>query len=105
LSAIISKYTKFNLFDKDLYVNVASGLQVKDSMLDLSIVLAMISSLINKPLKHNLVALGEVSLTGEIRMNKRAERIEKECVRLGYKLFNRAYPQIRHISQIHKIFS
>lgn len=105
LGAIISKYTKFNLSDKDLYVNIASGLQVKDSMLDLSIVLALISSLMNKPIKHNLIALGEVSLTGEIRMNKRAERIEKECVRLGYKLFNRAYPQIRHISQIHKIFS
>lgn len=105
LGAIISKYTKFNLSDKDLYVNIASGLQVKDSMLDLSIVLALISSLMNKPIKHNLIALGEVSLTGEIRMNKRAERIEKECVRLGYKLFNRAYPQIQHISQIHKIFS
>ena len=105
LSAIISKYTKFNLYDKDLYINIASGLQVKDSMLDLSIVLALISSLINKPLNHSLVALGEVSLTGEIRMNKRAERIEKECERLGYKLFNKAYPQVRHISQIHKIFS
>jgi DNA repair protein RadA/Sms len=105
LSAIISKYTKFDLSDKDLYVNIASGLQVKDSMLDLTIVLALISSLINKPLKHNLVALGEVSLTGEIRINKRAERIEKECVRLGYKMFNKAYPQIKHISQIHKIFA
>ena len=105
LSAIISKYTKFDLADKDLYVNIASGLQVKDSMLDLPIVLALISSLTNKPIKHNLVALGEVSLTGEIRVNKRAERTEKECTRLGYKLFSKAYPEIHHISQIFKIFS
>ena len=105
LAAIISKYTKFNLSDKDLYVNIASGLAVKDTMLDLPIVLALISSLLNKPIKHNFVALGEVSLTGEIRINKRAERIEKEAVRLGYKLFAKLYPGVKHISQIHKIFS
>jgi DNA repair protein RadA/Sms len=105
LGAIISKYTKFDLSDKDLYVNIASGLAVKDSMLDLPIVLALISSLTNKPLQHNFVALGEVSLTGEIRTSKRAERIEKEAVRLGYKLFSKLYPQVQQISQIHKIFS
>jgi len=105
LGAIISKYTKFNLVNKDLYVNIASGLAVKDSMLDLPIVLALISSLTNKSIHHNFVALGEVSLTGEIRITKRAQRIEKEAVRLGYKLFTKIYPQINHVSQIHKIFS
>jgi DNA repair protein RadA/Sms len=104
LTAIIAKFTKYELSDQDIYVNIAGGLRAQDPLLDLPAILAMISSFTGKSLPHGLVAFGEVSLTGQIRINKRAEQMEKECKRLGYDSFHKKYPQIKHISQLFLFF-
>jgi len=104
LTAIIAKYTKYDVYEKDIYVTIAGGLRAQESMLDLPVVLAVLSSLTNVPLPADLVAFGEVTLTGQIRLNKRAGQVEKECRRLGYKTFQKAFPSIKNISQLFLIF-
>lgn len=105
LTAIIAKYTKFNISNKDIYVNIAGGLRSQDSMLDLSIVLSIISSLTGKELEKNMVSFGEVTLTGQIRYTKKLKMINKECKRLGYTTFNEKYPNIKNIKQLFLLFN
>jgi len=104
ITAIISKYTKFNLGDKDVYINIAGGLKIKEAMLDLPLALAILSSASEKSLPANLVAYGEVSLTGQIRYTSRYANLEKEIKRLGYKSFKNEYTGIDHISALTRIF-
>jgi len=105
ITAIISKYTKFKLGDKDVYINIAGGLKIKEAMLDLPLALAILSSASEKSLPANMVAYGEVSLTGQIRYTSRYANLEKEIKRLGYKSFKNFYPGIDHISRLSTIFS
>lgn len=104
LTAILAKYTKYDLGDKDVYVNIAGGLKAQESMLDLAVALAMISSHAGIELPKNLVAFGEITLTGQIRISKRAEQIKRECKRLGYKTFNEVYPHINSVNQLFLLF-
>lgn len=104
LAAIIAKYTKFDLYDKDVYLNIAGGLKASEPLLDLPAVLAIISSVVGKSLPDNMIAFGEISLTGQIRVNKRAVQMEKECKRLGYSTFRQKFPQISHVGQLGLVF-
>jgi DNA repair protein RadA/Sms len=104
ITAIINKYTKFNLNDSDVFISIAGGLRVQDPLLDIPIALALISSLKEVPISNNLVAFGELSLTGQIRHSKRKDSLEKEIKRLGYQSYLQKYPSLTHISQIGQIF-
>jgi len=85
LCAILSKYSKVNLFDKDVYVNIAKGLKVDDSSLDLSICMALLSSYFNKKASPLRVAIGEASLTGQIHAPGLLVDRLKVLKRLGYR--------------------
>jgi DNA repair protein RadA/Sms len=104
LTAILAKYTKYDLSDRDVYVNIAGGLHAQEAMLDLPAALAIISSHSGIPLPENMVAFGEITLTGQIRISKRAGQIEKECKRLGYKTFQQLNPTIHSVSQLFLLF-
>ncbi len=67
LIAVLQKHAKINLSEHDVYVNVVGGLQVKDPAIDLAVCLAILSSHKKFPLPPNLVAFGELGLSGEIR--------------------------------------
>lgn len=100
LTAIISKYGRINLNNKDIYLNIAGGFRVKDPALDLAVVLAIISSVKEKPLPAKLVAFGEVSLTGRIRKVVRGEQRKKEMSRLGYKTFDHVFKGVNDIRSL-----
>lgn len=100
LAAIINKYTKINLSEQDIYINLAGGLKIKDPGLDLAVVLAILSSSLSKPLPGKLVVSGEVSLTGRIKSVPRANLREKEIKRLGYKSFTELFPGVDSISKL-----
>lgn len=85
LCAVLSKYTKANLLDKDVYINIANGLKVEDSSLDLALCTAILSSQLNKKISSSTVAIGEVSLTGQIYLTDMFEEKIKALNRLGYK--------------------
>lgn len=84
LLGVLQKYARLNIANKDVFVKVTGGINVKEPAIDLSICLAVASSVKNKPLPSSAVAIGEVGLLGEIRHVSMAEKREKEAKKLGY---------------------
>lgn len=74
---------KLNLFDA--YINVIGGLQLDEPGADLPVILAVASSYRDQPIPDDLVAIGEVGLTGEIRSVSNMNQRLDEIVRLGFK--------------------
>ena len=86
LMAVLEKRVGMNLANQDAYVNVIGGLKVDEPAADLGIALAIASSFRNKPLPHNVLAIGEVGLTGEIRAVNSIEKRVKEAAKLGFEM-------------------
>jgi len=84
IQAILEKYAGLKIGDKDVYVSTTAGVTVKDSSIDLAIAAALISSFYNVPPVKNSVYIGELSLTGEVRKARYADRRVKEAERLGF---------------------
>ena len=74
---------KMNIFDA--YINVIGGLRLDEPGADLPVVLAVASSYRDKPIADDLVAIGEVGLTGEIRSVSHLNQRLGEVSRLGFK--------------------
>ena len=74
---------KMSLFDA--YINVIGGLQLDEPGADLPVVLAVASSYRDKAVSDDLVAIGEVGLTGEIRSVSHMNQRLQEVARLGFK--------------------
>jgi DNA repair protein RadA/Sms len=88
LVAILEKRGGLRLHDQDIYVNVAGGLRITETAIDLGVTAAMLSSFSGRPIDSQSVFFGEVGLGGEVRaVPQTAERI-KEAKRIGLK---RAY--------------
>lgn len=83
LCAVLEKKAKINLSDQDVYLNIASGLHVKEPGVDLAVCAAIISSFKDKPLKQKTVFFGEVGLSGEVRPVVAEDRRIKEAKNLG----------------------
>lgn len=84
LTAVLTSRCKLPLGDKDIYVNIAGGLSLKDTAADLAIVAALISSLKNQPLSPQTVYCGEIALSGQIRPVRMLEQRIKEAEKLGF---------------------
>jgi DNA repair protein RadA/Sms len=84
LCALLSKFTKARLVDKDVYVNIANGLKVEDSSLDLAVCIALLSSYFEKKVNPKRVAIGEASLTGKIHSTGNLVDKMEALKRLGY---------------------
>jgi DNA repair protein RadA/Sms len=85
LIAVMSKRTKINLSTQDVILNIIGGLKINDYSIDLAVCLAIASSLSNKPIKKNIIAIGEVGLGGEIRKATKLDVRLKEAAKLGFK--------------------
>lgn len=86
LTAVLQKHLKANLGNQDIYVNVVSGYRLNDPAADLGVCLAILSSYFKKPLPRDLVAVGEVGLSAEIRTPKELAKLKKEIEKLGLRL-------------------
>ncbi len=84
LLAVMEKRARKKLFDQDVYVSVAGGLELDDPAADLAVCLAVASSLESFPLAQTLCVMGEIGLCGEVRPIAHVERRVAECVRLGF---------------------
>ena len=67
LLAILHRHGGIEIYDKDVFVNIVGGVQLKETGADLSILLAAFSSFRDEALDRSLAVFGEVGLTGEIR--------------------------------------
>ena len=81
LMAVLEKKANLSLGNQDVYLNVVGGIKVNEPALDLPIILAVASSFKNLSIKEDVVAIGEVGLTGEVRsvnmIDKRIKEAEK----------------------------
>lgn len=87
LLAVLEKRVGQMLSNQDCYVNAVGGIKVSEPAADLPVVLAIASSFRNTPLDSHTVVIGEVGLTGEVRMVSRIEERIGEAVNLGFRRF------------------
>ena len=87
LLAVLEKRCSFTLGNKDVYVNVIGGLKVNEPACDLSMAVAIVSNLKNRIVPTDMVILGEVGLTGNVRSIPRIEQRINEAKKLGFKKF------------------
>ena len=85
LMAVAEKRASMKLSVFDAYINVIGGLRLDEPGADLPVVLAVASSYRDQPIADDLVAVGEVGLTGEIRSVSHMNQRLAEVARLGFK--------------------
>jgi DNA repair protein RadA/Sms len=85
LIAVLSKRARLKLDNQDIYINVAGGIKIKEPAADLACILAIASAYLGKQVDPELVAMGEVGLSGEIRSASQIEKRIKEAESLGFK--------------------
>jgi DNA repair protein RadA/Sms len=83
--AVLSKRVGLRLSDQDVFVNVVGGLKVSEPASDLSVAIAIASSFRNKSVSADMVLVGEVGLSGELRSVGQIEARLNEAAKLGFK--------------------
>jgi DNA repair protein RadA/Sms len=84
VSAVLSRRARVRLADQDVMVNVVGGLQVDEPAVDLAVATALASSARNRPVAADLVLIGEVGLSGELRSVGHLARRLSEAAKLGF---------------------
>ena len=84
LLAVLEKRAGYFFGGNDAYINIVGGMKLDEPALDLTIVLALVSSLKDYALRDDVLAFGEVGLAGEIRGVSHCEQRIKEAARLGF---------------------
>ncbi|MEQ1746332.1 MAG: DNA repair protein RadA [Saprospiraceae bacterium] len=85
LLAVLEKRCGYYFSMNDVFLNLAGGIRVEDPAIDLAIVSALVSSLLDVSIPSNVCFAGEVGLSGEIRAVSRIEQRIAEADRLGFK--------------------
>ncbi|WP_153100122.1 DNA repair protein RadA [Paraburkholderia hayleyella] len=84
LLAVLHRHAGIACFDQDVFLNAVGGVKITEPAADLAVLLAIHSSMRNKPLPKGLVVFGEVGLAGEIRPSPRGQERLKEAAKLGF---------------------
>ena len=85
LIAVLEKRLGLPLGGQDVYLNVVGGLKISEPAIDLGVIISCISSYKNINIPNDLIVMGEVGLTGEIRSINLVEKRIKEAEKLGFK--------------------
>lgn len=85
LLAVLEKRAGFNLAQKDVFLNIAGGLNLSDPALDLSVLAAVLSSNLDVPISRDICIAGEVGLSGEVRAVSRIQQRISEAEKIGFK--------------------
>lgn len=85
ITAVLTRRVGLRLSDQDLFVNVVGGLMVDEPAADLAVAVAIASSARSVPLKAETVLIGEVGLSGELRMVGQMPLRLREAANLGFK--------------------
>ena len=83
--AVLEKRAKLNLSNSDIYINVAGGLRIDETAVDLGICAAIASAKCDTELPPDMVFIGEVGLGGELRNVSQLEKRLAEAAKLGFK--------------------
>ncbi|MBO4308264.1 MAG: DNA repair protein RadA [Clostridia bacterium] len=82
--AVLEKRLGLKFYQNDVYLNVIGGLHIDEPASDLSVALALISSVTDRVIPDDLIAIGELGLAGECRAVANLEQRVKEAARLGF---------------------
>lgn len=85
LLAVLEKRGGYFFSNMDAYINIAGGMRLDEPALDLTIAMALVSSLKDYAIKDDVIAFGEIGLAGEIRAVSQCEMRVKEAARLGFR--------------------
>lgn len=87
LISVIEKKLKLPFYKSDVFLNITGGLSIRETAGDLAVLSALISSYKNINIPRDIVIIGEVGLTGEVRSAGYIDNRIKEAVRQGFKQF------------------
>jgi DNA repair protein RadA/Sms len=85
LLAVLHRHGGVETGGFDVFVNAVGGVRIQEPAVDLAVLIAVHSSLRNKPLPAKLLMFGEVGLAGEIRPVQRGQERIREAAKLGFK--------------------
>ena len=86
LLAVLHRHAGIAAFDQDVFVNAVGGVRITEPAADLAVLLAVVSSMRDKPLPRGLVAFGEIGLAGEVRPAPRGQERLREAAKLGFSI-------------------
>jgi len=84
LCAVLEKKGGLDMYGHDVFLNIAGGIRIDEPALDLGVICALASSLLEKPIASNTVVCGEVGLAGEVRAVGQIDVRVREAERLGF---------------------
>ena len=84
ISAVLTRRAGIKLTDQDVFVNVVGGLKISEPAADLAVATAIASSVKDIPVKADTILIGEVGLSGELRMASRMSDRLGEAAKLGF---------------------
>lgn len=87
LCAVLEKKGGMDLYGHDIFLNIAGGIRIDEPALDLGVICALASSLLERPIASATVVCGEVGLAGEIRAVGGLDIRVREAERLGFSRF------------------
>ena len=85
VTAVLTRRMSFRLADQDVFVNIVGGLQIQEPAADLAIAAAIASSVKDQPVPADMVLLGEIGLSGELRAAGQLPARLREAAKLGFK--------------------
>ena len=85
LLAVLHRHGGIVTSDQDVYVNIVGGVKVSETAVDLPIIMAILSSLKNKPIPEDMVIFGELGLSGEVRPVQNGQERINEASKHGFK--------------------
>jgi DNA repair protein RadA/Sms len=83
--AVLTRRVGLKLGEQDVFVNVIGGLKVGEPAVDLAVAAAIMSSMDNTPVRADAVLIGEIGLSGEIRMVSQMPARLREAAKIGFK--------------------
>jgi DNA repair protein RadA/Sms len=86
LLAVLHRHAGIAAFDQDVFINAVGGVKITEPAADMAVLLAINSSMRNRPLPRGLVVFGEVGLAGEIRPAPRGQERLREAAKLGFSI-------------------
>jgi DNA repair protein RadA/Sms len=96
LTAVLTKRVGLPLFNQDVFVNIVGGLRISEPAADLAVTIAITSSFRNQTIDPDLVLIGEVGLSGELRSVSQIDRRLSESLKLGFR--RAVVPSVAQIS-------
>ncbi len=84
LLAVLHRHAGIATQGQDVFINIAGGMRVTETASDLAVIMAVVSSLRNRPLGRDMVIFGELGLGGEVRPVQRGEERIREAAKLGF---------------------